>query len=273
MGKRKRNTVDEATHKRMLIESAIKDIEKDVAKGLINKPPKHRIFKVGDRVLFGAHKESYIRKIYRDGLYYEVECLNVKRSRDIPAANETHVVRWHSLYKYVFNITNLRKEETFRINMISSCVGSLLHLIERGIDFDVEYQREHVWKRKDKIALIDSIFNNVDIGKFVFVQRDFSYESRQLEVLDGKQRLTAINEFYEDRFKYKGYYYSELGQRDKNKFEEHPISYGYLENPDKKSIFEAFIKLNTSGKSITTKHIDKVKKLLDEIEKEEEKYS
>lgn len=38
-----------------------------------------------------------------------------------------------------------------------------------------------------------------------------------------------------------------------------------LENPDKKSIFDAFIKLNTCGKPMDVAHIEKVKKMMNEL--------
>lgn len=53
---------------------------------------------------------------------------------------------------------------------------------------------------------------------FVFVQRDYGYKGKLYEIIDGKQRLTALLEFNEDRFQYNGYYFSELSNADKNKF-------------------------------------------------------
>ena len=54
------------------------------------------------------------------------------------------------------------------------------------------------------MLLLDSIFKNIDIGKFVlihlsdseWVERGFGYE-----ILDGKQRLSALIEFYENKRK------------------------------------------------------------------------
>jgi len=43
------------------------------------------------------------------------------------------------------------------------------------------------------------------------------------------------------------------------------IAYGYLENPDKMSILETFLKLNTTGRPMENKDIEKVKKLLKEL--------
>jgi len=91
------------------------------------------------------------------------------------------------------------------------------------------------------------------------------HKGKLYEILDGKQRLTAITEFVEDRWKYKGFYFSELSFRDQHKLLDHNISYGYLENPSKEAIFETFIKVNTCGKPMASKHINHVKQLLSEL--------
>lgn len=263
---RKKKISSKENEKRMS-ETEIRDIRKKIELGILRKPPRHRKFKIGERVSLGAHKECYVREKYDDGMFYRVECLGVKRgSSNDPSSfvDEFHIIEWHHLYPFEVKDTCFRKDEKYYIRHLNSGLSSLLHMIHVGVDFDVEYQREHVWKLADKIALIDSIFNNIDIGMIVFVQLDYSHDI-YYEVLDGKQRLSALRDFYEDRFKYNGYYYSELSRIDKNKFENHGISYGYLENPSKEAIFETFIKLNTCGKPMAVKHINHVKKLLSEL--------
>ena len=248
-------------------DNEIRDIRNKIELGILKTPPHHRKFKIGERVSLGAHKECYVRENFDNGMFYRVECLGVKRGRsDDPSSfvDEEHIVEWHHLFPFVVQDTCFRKEEKVYIRQLNSGLSSLLHMIHVGVNFDVEYQRDHVWKLSDKIALIDSIFNNIDIGKIIFVQLDYTQDI-YYEVLDGKQRLTAIRDFHEDRFKYNGYYFSELSRFDKNKFENHSISYGYLENPTKEAIFETFIKLNTCGKPMATKHINHVKKLLSEL--------
>lgn len=263
MAKKKQMSPEE--HDQQLIEAHIRDFERAITLGMLTKPPKHRVFKVDDRVQYGAHKETYVREVFRDGMYYVIESIDIKRDRDKPPRNEKQCIEWHSLYPFVNKGTSFRKEEKYYIRQLNSGIQSLLHMVFRaGVDFDVDYQRDHVWKLEDKVALIDSIFNNIDIGKFVFVQRDWNVKDQFYEIIDGKQRLSALREFYEDRFKYKGFYFSELSPLDKHKFLDHGITYGYLENPSKEAIFETFIKLNTCGKPMAKKHIDHVKELLDE---------
>lgn len=248
----------------------VREMEHAIELGTVPLNPT-RTFEVGDRVELGAHKEVYIRKVYSDGLYYLCEAMNVKRTRDIPASNEIHIQPWHEIYRYGQNQGfNFTKEEKYHIRQLNSPVDSLLHMVyasHAGVEFDVDYQREHVWELEDKVALIDSIFNNVDIGKFVFIQLHEATTGRFYQVLDGKQRLTALCEFYEDRYPYKGVYFSQLSHRDKHTFKDHGITYGFLENPSKRAIYESFVKLNTCGKPMDHKHIDKVKELIKNLEK------
>lgn len=265
MAKKKQISPEE--HRKKLNDIAIREMKIKIEHGILPLNPTRK-FSVGERIQFGAHKESYIREIHEDGLFYTIEAMNVQRQRNAAPQNELHILEWHEVFPITNKGTSFRKEETYRLRMYNSGILSLLSMVYRqGVDFDVDYQREHVWELNDKVDLIDSIFNNIDIGKFVFIQRAYSDDRQKgLEILDGKQRLTTLCEFYEDRFKYNGFYFSELSQSDKNKFENHAIAYGYLENPDKKTIFETFIKLNTCGKPMASNHIDKVKKLLDELD-------
>lgn len=260
MGKRTKITPEQ--QQKMLLESSIKDIEEKISFGQFSEPT--RFFSVGEQVMYGAHKHVIIEEIRKNGLYYIIRCIGVKRERDKPVRDELHIAPWHDIYlRNKVKPTSFKKEETYKITQSNSSIESLLHMVyHSGVDFDVEYQREHVWELDDKVALIDSIFNNIDIGKFVFVQRDFSVRDKLYEIIDGKQRLTAIREFNEDRFMYNGYYFSELSHMDKNKFWNHSITYGYITNPSKEVIYDAFIKLNTCGKPMNTKHINKVKELL-----------
>src|SRR5690606_34386216 len=63
-----------------------------------------------------------------------------------------------------------------------------------------EFQRRHRWSIEQKSRLIESFIMNVPIPPI------FLYEDRysHYEVMDGLQRLTAINEFYLNKFSLKG---------------------------------------------------------------------
>ena len=86
-------------------------------------------------------------------------------------------------------------------------------------------------------------------------------------ILDGKQRLSTIIAFYEDRLKYKGYYWSELSERDRNIFLSRTVSKGEIRGElSKKELIELFISINTTGKTMGENHIEKLKNKLKEME-------
>ncbi len=65
------------------------------------------------------------------------------------------------------------------------------------------YQRESVWSKSQKQALIDSILIDIDIPKLYFHRtQEKGYE---YEVVDGQQRLRAMAEFFADQFELPDY--------------------------------------------------------------------
>lgn len=59
---------------------------------------------------------------------------------------------------------------------------------------DPEYQRRHRWDKGRKSRLIESFLMNVPVPP-VFL---YEYELARFEVMDGRQRLTALMDFYSD---------------------------------------------------------------------------
>lgn len=76
-------------------------------------------------------------------------------------------------------------------------LSSIVALLESGdYKLDPDFQRRHRWAVEKKSRLIESLIMNVPIPPI------FLYEDRysHYEVMDGLQRLTAIGEFYTDKF-------------------------------------------------------------------------
>ena len=66
---------------------------------------------------------------------------------------------------------------------------------ENKICINEEYQRGDIWKERQQIELIYSIVNSYSIGVIVlFINKDKKYE-----ILDGQQRLLAINKYLNDQ--------------------------------------------------------------------------
>lgn len=265
MAKRQPKISEEEQQQRNM-DGELRRIRENLVYGILPKNPT-RTFSVGERVQWGAMNETYVREVFENGLYYTIESIGVVRERDGVPKNEKRYMEWHELFKYnQTKPTTFGQPEKYYLRMLNSGLSSLIHMVHySGVDFDVDYQRDHVWTLDDKVALIDSIFNNIDIGKFVFAQRSMGVDGKLYEIIDGKQRLTAICEFIEGRFQYKGMCYADLSNKDKHHILSHQISYGYLENPTKRAVYETFIKLNTTGRPMKNEDINKVKKLLNDL--------
>ncbi len=231
-------------------------------------------FNLNDRVRIGNLEDVYICGIYEDGKIYEIDYTSIDNNYGKPIRNEhcKMFVVWLRIRKYHDNdAVTLIQNTDLKLDYSQRSIHDLLgKAYTFGINFEPEYQRDYVWETEDKINLIDSIFNNVDIGKFAFIRyntKQWSELGYGYEILDGKQRIRAILDFYEDRFKYQGKYFSDLSRRDQWHFENYAISSAEASNLTRKQILRYFIKLNTGGKIMSKEQIDKVRKLLEKEDK------
>ena len=73
------------------------------------------------------------------------------------------------------------------------------------IDFDPPYQRRgRLWSARDKAYLIDTIINGFDVPKlymadFQFGQSSLNMTKTPYAIIDGKQRLEAVFDFFENK--------------------------------------------------------------------------
>lgn len=137
------------------------------------------------------------------------------------------------------------------------------------IDMNPPYQRQgRLWSRGDKSFLIDSILNEYDIPKIYMA--DFTYGNATLNktglpyaIIDGKQRLEAIFEFYageillDDEFVYQqnsrlklgGLGFTDLATNYPEVadiFRNHPLSVVHVITDEQERIDELFVRLNRS---------------------------
>lgn len=81
---------------------------------------------------------------------------------------------------------------------------------EPRYELDPEYQRRHRWTDQRKSRLIESFLMNVPVPPVFLYEREFA----RFEVMDGRQRLTALSEFYDNKFALTGLqYWPELNGR------------------------------------------------------------
>ena len=80
-------------------------------------------------------------------------------------------------------------------------------------------------------------------------------------MLDGKQRVRAILDFYENRFAYKGKFFNDLCTRDQDWFENFSINVARVERASKKDVLKYFLMLNRSGKVMSKEQLEKVEEM------------
>jgi len=263
MKKRKELTQEE--RKESDRQQAIKDLKERIDNGQIPKPT--RLFKVGDEVKIGCLQNINITEVLFEGMGYAVHYDYEGQSYGKPIqVIGDGVWDWLS----VLPMTSYCKGEAMcakddvQIRFYNNDIDSLIHKVyHSGVDFNPNYQRDLVWNMEQKLSLMDSIFNNVEIGKFTFIRHDYSADRIfHYEILDGKQRLSTICEFYEDRFAWRGKKFSELCAEDARHFTGFPVIQGEVGEITEQQIYKLFVKMNTSGTPVSQEHLDKIKSLI-----------
>lgn len=226
-------------------------------------------FQIGEKVAYGNLKDCTVEEILHGGKVYGLHCISTEENYGKTYDKEVYrVAGWTSIRPLTNGSTNFSKNQNVRINFNNSSIASLIHnYYAFGIDMNPEYQRGYVWELEDKQLLIDSIFNNIEIGRFALIHLDskkWDETGNCYEILDGKQRLSAIIEFYENRFPYNGVYYNDLSAKDKNVFLNHHIVQGEIMEADRKAVLKYFLMLNRTGKVMNQSQLDKVEKMLEE---------
>jgi len=66
----------------------------------------------------------------------------------------------------------------------------------KQLQLDPPYQRRSVWKTKDRVLLLSSVFNGIPIPAIIFHKHLDKRRNRDIyDVLDGKQRLETLLHF------------------------------------------------------------------------------
>lgn len=160
--------------------------------------------------------------------------------------------------KYVKGEVRIITEQArYPLNTILSMVESDDYIL------NPEFQRRHRWNATKKSRLIESFIMNVPIPPVFLYEVKYSV----YEVMDGLQRMTAISQFYKDRFalqdldewpELNGKKYSELPEQIRRGIDRRYLSSIILLQETAKSDIEAkrlkqlvFERINSGGEKLT----------------------
>lgn len=149
----------------------------------------------------------------------------------------------------------------------------LLDMYNRGELFmDPVYQRDFVWTKEQKQLYIKNLFEGNASIKPTFVEYSETLEDgtrkRVAEVLDGKQRIKALIDFYNNEFSVEGLYYKDLHYRDQFFFERLNVVYTRIMNREgRKDLkletkIQLFLEINMLGTRMSDEDLKKAQSLL-----------
>jgi hypothetical protein len=230
----------------------------------LHAPDPTYFFNIGDEVEYSDFISCKIEEIYDNGKYYLLRCI----ARNINGCDYDYkyftyrIACWHEVRPITSLFQELSKTEQRPVSFHNSNISTIINrYYEFGIDMNPEYQTDIIWSEKDREQFIENIFNCINVGRFVFVELGFR-NNFYYEILDGKQRLSTIIDFYENRFSYKGKFFNELSKIDRSEFLNTHLSYGDIPNADKKILYTYFLMFNRKGPQIPNEHFEKLESVL-----------
>ena len=161
----------------------------------------------------------------------------------------------------------------YHTQKIISCLGRFILLDKNNELRYPDYQRDYVWSEEEKIKLIESIFDYVEIGRIVLHEEfnpEKSVDTWCFEVIDGKQRLGAILDYTKNKYKVREKYYKDLNEIERREFSNILVPVIEVKNLSKINKLDLFISVNTTGVIMSNNHLNQLKnklKLLKENKK------
>lgn len=113
------------------------------------------------------------------------------------------------------------------------------------------FQRELKWTEKQMVSFIESIWREYDIGSFMITQYEVAPDGAFKEnsdcLIDGQQRLYAIERYWADGFKVLGYFWSDLTKVDHRAFKNIGFGHSLIYTLDELELRETYNRLNFGG--------------------------
>lgn len=178
---------------------------------------------------------------------------------------------WHdgmSNHDFALGFFIYSKDETFRYKDGTPITGFNFDPYVTDNDGNkVYYQRGLVWTLEQKQNFIESLYLGLNCGVVVLKMNDYVTAKEvgaEYDVVDGKQRISAIIEFVNNEFPdLHGNYYKDFSKVAVRKFGQLRAMDGWVIGPEgsDKLVKRAFLNVNHTGVPMSKEHIDFVKSI------------
>lgn len=127
------------------------------------------------------------------------------------------------------------------------------------LTLDPDFQRGHVWTEEQQIAYVEYLLRGGEVGKVIIVNAPGWKAGKitKVEVVDGKQRLTAMVRFMTNEIKVFGHFFRD--------YEDHlPFMLGFkwrVVDLTRLGILELYLSLNGGGTQHTPEELERVREL------------
>ena len=168
-------------------------------------------------------------------------------------------------FEDLVNPHRFTKYASYVINVDWEYMESSLQRYEAdyGLDLDPDYQRGHVWTESQQSAYVEYILRGGYAAKELYFNSPdwMGRKSGRIELVDGKQRLTAVRKFLNNEVQVFGKYRKDIYGR-------LPTECGfkfYINNLiHRKQVLQWYLDLNSGGTPHTTDELEKVRKMLND---------
>lgn len=244
-------------------------------------------WKIGDKVKTPDKniRNAVISEIINDRLI-KIECeMYFPNSREQIRQSEITVIA-NTLIPVEEEYKNSNISEVNRFGQLTVWKGQEIEIVkvdtdlskmyrkyaEEEIDLNPEYQRELVWTDKQKQDYILAILKQRAKITPVIIEKLTEQGTVLYEILDGKQRLTALFDYIDNKYPLKsGEYFKDLSAKDMNVITQTRVSYTRITSYKECDVpldfkLAYFLEINALGTKITDEHIEKIENKLKELE-------
>jgi hypothetical protein len=110
------------------------------------------------------------------------------------------------------------------------------------------WQRPLVWKEDQKIRFIESAWLGLNLGTFTYNRVDTLKHPLDSLLIDGQQRMSAIQDYLDDEFPVFGYRWSEITVPDRRRFNFSTTFASYItQSEDEKYLRDYYNMMNFGG--------------------------
>lgn len=137
---------------------------------------------------------------------------------------------------------------------------------ELNLNLNPQFQRAHIWTKKQQTAYIEYQLMGGEVGKNLTFNHPgwMKKWEGEYEIIDGKQRLEAVRAFLRNEVKAFGHYYKEY--EDKLHFMDNSFNWRVCCLNSREDVLKLYLNINAGGTPHTKAELDKVRKMLGELQ-------